>query len=109
MTHIDCPRFENCSAPLCPLAKNLQNLIWYPDEDICARQDFQSLRWIKKQKAVVKKKARTSAAVDCYFTVEMLTSIKQLRRGIEGINPDQPLADAKKAEQQWVEGRVLSH
>jgi len=107
---IDCPRFEDCSATLCPLADNLQHLIWYPgDEDICKRRDFQALVWIKKQKAIVKAKATEGR----YFTVEMLEAIKQVRKGIEGISPDQPSEQAKKAERKWLltksGGRVIAN
>lgn len=107
---IYCPKFEDCSATLCPLANNLRHLIWYPgDEDICRRRDFQALGWIKKQKAIVKVKAPT----DRYFTVEMLGAIKQVRKGIEGISPDQPLEQAKKAERKWIMekrgGRVIAN
>lgn len=105
---IGCPKFEDCSAPLCPLADNLRHLIWYPDEDICERRGFQILDWIKKQKAIVKVKA----PADRYFTVEMLEGIKQVRKGIEGINPDQPLEQAKKSERKWMiekeSGRVIA-
>ena len=107
---IDCPRFEDCSATLCPLADNLQHLIWYPgDEDICRRRDFQTLDWIKKQKAI----AKTHAPNDRYFTVEMLEAIRQVRKGIEGISPDQLLEQAKKAERKWLltksGGRVIAN
>ena len=99
MTKIDCPKFDDCSAPLCPLQQNtMDGGIWYPDEEICRRRDFQNLPWISKQKAIVKAKAPS----DRYFTVQMLEAIKQVRKGIEGIDPDQPLEEALKAEKKWV-------
>ena len=96
-TLVDCPHFDDCSAPLCPL-QPVDGGIWYPNEEICRSRKFQSLPWIKKQKAVVKIKAPD----DKYFTVKMLQALKQVRRGIEGINPDQPLEQANKAEEKWV-------
>ena len=109
MNKIDCPKFEDCSATLCPLANNLRHLIWYADEAICKRRDFQTLDWIKKQKAIVK----THAPNDRYFTVEMLEAIGQVRKGIESISPDQPLEQAKKAERKWIMekggGRVIAN
>ena len=105
----DCPKFEDCSATLCPLADSLRKLIWYPDEDICKRRGFQTLDWIRKQKAIVKVKAPE----DRYFTVEILEAIRQVRKGIEGISPDQPLEQAKKTERKWImekgDGRVLAN
>jgi len=109
MKQIDCPKYDDCSAALCPLACNLEDLIWYSGvEEICSRKDFQSLDWIQNQKAIVKAKA----PADKYFTVPMLQAIKQARRGIEGINPDQPLEKAREVEKRWIaekkSGRVIA-
>ena len=110
MNNIDCIRFEDCSAPICPLQQNTTDSgIWYPGEEICVAKKFQTLPWIKKQKAI----AKVEAPTDRYFTVKMLEAIKQVRRGIEGISPDQPLEQAKKAERKWIiekrGGRVISN
>lgn len=109
MDKFNCPNFENCSAAICPLdPTNLDDAIYYPDEEICKRRDFQRADWIRKQKAVVK----VGAAADRYWTVDMLRAAKQVRKGIEGINPDQPLDEARKAEQRWIVekkgGRVIA-
>ena len=95
---IDCPSFANCNASLCPLADNLKDLIWYPDEDICGAKRFQSLDWVRKQKTIAKVKADQ----DRYFTVEMLKSVRQVRKGLVGVNPDQSLKQAKEKEAQWI-------
>lgn len=110
MNQIDCPHFDNCSAPLCPLQPDtVDGSIWYPDEEICNRKDFQSLDWIANQKAIVKAKA----PADKYFSASMLQFIRQVRKGIEGINPDQPLKQAKEAERKWIAakkgGRVIAN
>ena len=94
---VDCPHFNDCSAPLCPL-QNIDAYIWYPDEEICHSKKFQNLPWLKRQRGVV----RIKADKDKYFSVRMLQALKQVRRGIEGINPDQPLEQANKAEEKWV-------
>lgn len=100
MDQSNCPKFEaGCGAPLCPLDESLiGNQIWYPDEEICKRKDFQNLDWVKKQKAIAKGKAPQ----DRYFTIPMLQAIKQVRKGIEGINPDQPLKQAEEGERKWI-------
>jgi len=110
MNEITCPQFDNCSAPLCPLQPNtIDGGIWYPGEEICNRRGFQNLDWAKKQKLIVKAKA----PLDKYFTVEMLKAIKQVRKGIEGINPDQSLEQAEEAERKWIAekkgGRVIAN
>jgi len=99
MNKVDCPKFDNCSAPLCPLQENtVEGGIYYPGEEICKRRDFQSLPWIRKQKAIVKAKAPN----DRYFTVAMLRAVTRVQKGIEGINSDQPLRQAEEAEETWV-------
>ena len=98
----DCPKFEGCSAPLCPLETGKDG-IWYTDEEICNRKEYQKLKWIKKQKQIAKIK---NISPDYYFTIPMLESIKRLSKSIEGINPDMPLDKAKQAEQKWVEDRI---
>lgn len=106
----DCPKFvEGCSAPLCPLDRDsMKDRIWYSDEEICRRKGFRNLDWIKKQRQIAKLKARK----DKYFSGPMLQAIKQVRRGIEGVNPDQRIEDAKEAERKWIAekkgGRVIA-
>ncbi len=106
---VDCPKYEDCSAPLCPLQRyTIDRGIWYTDEDICIAKRFQTLPWVRKQKAIVK----AHAASDRYYTVEMLNAVRQVRKGIQGIDPDQPLTEAEAAEQRWVlekkGGRVVA-
>jgi len=109
MFKIDCSHFANCNVPLCPLQQNtMDGGIWYPDEEICKRRDFQNLDWIKKQKAIVKAKA----PADKFFTVDMLQALKQVRKGIQGLDPDQPIKQAEEAERKWIAekkgGRVIA-
>jgi len=109
MHKVICAQFQDgCSSPLCPLDENsIINGIWYPVvEEICHRRDAPN--WVRKQKAVVKARAPS----DRYFTSAMLQAISQVRIGIEGINPDQPLEKAKEAERKWIAekkaGRVIA-
>ena len=55
----ECPKFDTCSAPLCPLDPELKKRIWYWDEPICKNKKFQKLRWIKKQKSIQKRKFKS--------------------------------------------------
>jgi hypothetical protein len=96
---VDCQKYEECSAPICPLEKNsVDNGIWYADEEICQVRKCQRLPLIMKQKLV----AKAGASNDKYFTAEMLLSKKQIRKGIEGIDPDQPLDRADAEEKKWM-------
>ena len=97
MPDIKCRRFEGCEAVLCPTENN-PGSIWYSDEEICKLKKYQTLRWIRRQKAVVRK----GIPPDTYFNVLMLNSTRQIRKGTEGINPDLPLEKAHEAESVWV-------
>jgi hypothetical protein len=69
----DCPYFETCSAPLCPLDnKTLHKAIWYPDEEICNSQKYCNTYWIKRQRKI----ARKMKNFNNYFTIGMLKSNK---------------------------------
>ena len=107
MRKIDCPNFNSCDSPLCFLDEtSVRNGIWYPGEEVCRRRDAPD--WVRKQKAIVK----TKAPKDKYFTVAMLRAIKQVRKGIGGVSPDQPLEQAEEAERKWIAekkgGRVIA-
>jgi hypothetical protein len=79
----NCKYYEFCNAPLCPLdEESLEEGIWYPDEEICKKRT--SLKWIKNQKKIVK----LGTPVDFYFDYQMLNSLKKIRRGIKGKDPD---------------------
>ena len=87
MPDLGCKLWEGCDAPLCPLAELSMELgVWYPDEAICRKRKGPD--WVKVQKRIVK----AGAAEDKYFTVEMLQTIKQVRKGIKGIDPDRRLS-----------------
>ena len=92
----ECPRFEKCDAPLCPLdSDSLKNGIWYPDEEICKYQEVNQLEWIKRQRKLSEK-----AQFGFYFTYEMLNHKFIIRNGIKGLDPNrtesQEQADLKK-------------
>jgi len=44
---IECPRFNRCSAPLCPLDENLNNHTWYIGEEICRAHGHNHMGIIK--------------------------------------------------------------
>lgn len=103
MNKVTCPKFEDCSAPLCPLDKDsIKNGIWYCNEEICHRRGTPD--WVKKQKAIV----RARAPNDKFFNISMLEAITQVQKGITGIDPDQTLDKAKQAERNWIIARQKS-
>ncbi len=93
----ECPYWNGCNAPMCPLLseEELKKVIWYPDEDICKRKDFQKLLWIRNQKKI-KKRAKD---VDHYFTFDMLNRDMRISKGIHGLDPDK---DEKAQKKKWM-------
>jgi hypothetical protein len=92
----ECPRFDSCSAPLCPM--DIVGSIWYPDEEICTSHAFGSLLWIKNQKKISRKCRDLSG----YFNLEMLSHNCQIKGGITGLDPDSTNLDDKKATLNWL-------
>ena len=80
-----CPYFDSCNAPLCPLEdeEELKKGIWFPDESVCKRRGL-NYPWLKTQKKITKR-ARHS---DGYFTIQMLSHLRRVCKGIEGLDPD---------------------
>lgn len=93
-----CPKHETCSAPLCPLALDSPHDTYFIGEEICKLKKFQTLGWVKRQRALVKAKVSNST----YFTIEMLKSVRQTTKSLEGIDPDLSLDKALKAEETWI-------
>jgi len=95
----DCPYFEKCNAPLCPLdEESLIHGVWYPEEEICRKMDY---AWIKKQKKIKKLWEQGKISSDFFFTVRMLNSLRRIKPGLKGANPDR--ADGEK---EWLRKRI---
>ena len=87
-----CALYETCLAPLCPLDKSSLSGIWYPDEEICRSRSHGNLSWIKSQRKI------SRAATTGYFTLEILNSIRTIRKGITGLDPN---IDEKPQLKRW--------
>lgn len=88
----ECLYFTDCSSPVCPLDKNKENAIWYPDEEIC-RKNVRSM-WLKNQKKLIKKtKDKTK-----FYTFKMLNQKCIIKTGIVGIDPEREI---KEQEISW--------
>jgi len=80
----DCPRYETCSATICPLNKPNEGSTWYPEENICKNKDYSNLEWIKNQKKIAKKTKDMSK----YFNFQMLNRDCRITKGIIGLDPE---------------------
>ena len=82
----ECPSFHNCSAPLCPLDKQSQEVgQWFPTEDICKSQ-MKKPRWVTIQRRIQKKVGKTDKVG--YWTVAMLNAMGAVSARSKGIGPD---------------------
>lgn len=96
----DCPRFEFCSASICPLDEQSIRLSnWLPDDEICSSQEFSKVPWILNQRKL-QKKVRNR---DFCFTHEMLCRNCVITVATEGIDPDHDYTDLDKDIAKWLD------
>jgi hypothetical protein len=58
--------------------------IWYPDEEICRSRSQGGRPWIRAQRRI----ANVTGHGAGYFTLEMLSRLVVIRKGITGLDPD---------------------
>jgi hypothetical protein len=84
LQHPSCTLFESCLAPLCPLDPLSLKGIWYPDEEVCRSRSQGGRSWIRSQRRIAKVAGHSAG----YFTLEMLSRLVVIRKGITGLDPD---------------------
>jgi len=89
-----CGLYEECIAPLCPLDRSSLKGVWYPGEEICRSRTHGNLTWIRAQRKISRAKASG------YFNLEILNSIRTIRKGITGLDPN---AEEKPQLRRWLE------
>lgn len=95
-----CPRFEDCSAPICPMdEQSIKSSNWYPDEDICVVRSFSSLPWVARQRKL-QRKVRNR---DFFFTHKMLCRNCKVTVATEGIDPDHDYDDLDRDVKKWLQ------
>ncbi len=87
----DCRTYENCDAPLCPIAEGLQKHSWYRGEPICTSRQHASLPWVKRQKRLQALKVDD----ELYFTVAMLNVLHRATKSTRGADPDSPGSETR--------------
>lgn len=93
----DCPRWDSCSANICPLDL-IDNAGWFPDEEICTSRNYSALPWIKRQRKI----ARKVRNKDFFFTHKMLNHNCIVTVATEGIDPDADFADTETLVKRWI-------
>ncbi|WP_022671350.1 hypothetical protein [Hippea alviniae] len=80
-----CPRFNTCSASICPLNPNRHKAVWYPDEEICKNREMvKRFRFIRVQRKIQKRAVNR----DTYYTLRMLEEITGVRKETKGLSPE---------------------
>ena len=100
MKAIECPYFDSCDAPICPLDENKEKTLWYSDEAKCKNRDFSDHEFIKTQKKV--SKLNKKYAVYGFFTLKMLDRSLIVKRGLEGLYEEFNSNRLSKYEQNWI-------
>jgi len=100
MKAIECPYFDSCNAPICPLDEHKENSIWFSDEAICKNRDFSDLEFIKTQKKI--SKLNKQHVVNGFFTFKMLNRSLRVGSGLKGLNENSDFNMLKKYEQNWI-------
>lgn len=89
MTSPECPQYDSCNAPICPLDAGNARHAWFPDEDICSCRNLPDgspkPEWVEAQRKI----ARATKDPDRgYFTIRMLQATYKVGKGIRGVDPD---------------------
>ena len=100
MKAIECPYFESCNAPICPLDENKGKVIWYSDEAICKNPEYSDLDFIKTQKKIAKLNKKYE--VIGFFTFKMLNRSLIVKKGLEGLNEESDFNKLRKYELNWI-------
>lgn len=96
-----CRYFDECSAPICPEdPASLKSCAWFPDEEVCRRQDHASIPMVKAQKRIARATGKDIER-GC-FTVEMLARVTTIGRGIRGLDPETPVTRERVTK--WLSG-----
>ena len=100
---IDCPQYDTCAAPLCPLdLASLHGAIWYAEEAFCRRAHGGRAPWfIQNQRKIARLPEPERRG---YFTYAMLDAAGKVSKGINGLDVDKR-GDKDEQEAAWIAKR----
>ena len=93
MNYSECSSYEGCDVSICPLQPDRG--IFYPGEETCQARRFKGERWIKTQRKINRLFSKGQIDDYRYFTINELTDIKVVRKGLKGTDPDRPYKEFK--------------
>lgn len=102
----ECPRYDFCSAAICPMDEESIRLSpWMPDGEVCCNETFRHLRWVRRQRKI----SKVVRDHDSIYTCRMLQHDCVVGRAMTGIDPDTEYKDMKKAEDEWLARHPVKH
>ena len=84
MNNWNCPGFDGCTAPICPLDASFTSAIWCSNEPICQAKKYRRMKWRKNQVKIQRLNDGDHPKVEGCFAVERLNNIKLVKLGIKG-------------------------
>lgn len=84
MKRKECRYKEACEAQLCPMDEDIDNYVFYADEEVCKNMKFRNLHWINRQMAL-RKKYKKSSDIGCFNKgmLEVLGRVTHKTRGLK--------------------------
>lgn len=79
-----CPGYQGCKAPLCPMDSSFLKATWFNSEPICQAIAYRRERWRIAQRRI----DRAAKDHETCYTVAMLSAVRQVRSGIVGLSPE---------------------
>ena len=93
---IDCPGFEGCASPICPLDKSFNKAAWYADEDICMVRTFRKEHWRIIQRKI--KKVQAKHSVEGFFTLSLMEKMFRITGRVKGLTERQGVTNPQDIE-----------
>ena len=106
MSARDCPRFDSCSAPICPMEPaSLVKGTWFPAEDqLCKLEKYGRTPLVSRQRKIARATRGMSYRESGVFASAMIEHPCVIRRGFRGLDPEEPASGA--AVRKWIAGRA---
>lgn len=79
-----CPSYNGCFAPICPLDASFKLARWYPDEPICQAMAYRRDEWLRAQVKI----SRNAKDMRMFYTVRMIEAERQVAPDISAPGPE---------------------
>jgi hypothetical protein len=91
-----CPRFESCSANMCPKDRHIDYRTWYPLEDVCPLAEYRHLPYIRRQRQINKHQPKSLMHMDYPLTFDYLVRTAPKKRTLSPEHKAKLLPSSKR-------------